>query len=92
MTAFPRPSPSYPNSGLGLRRMTGRMTGLWAPVNDTLAKTTDVYVIAHDWADDSIGAWWFAATSNNVGAGKWQHGTGTHISQRVGSVSHSELN
>ena len=85
------PAPNYPSSGLGLRRPTGAMTGLWAPVNDTVTKTTDVYLVAHDWTDDTVAAWWFAATSDNVGAGKWQHGTGTLAPRAVGSASSAEV-
>lgn len=79
------PAPDFPGSGLGLHRFTGAMTGLWAAVDDTLVRTTAVYLVGHDWTDDSLGVYNFPATSDAVGS--WQYATGSAKPQQAGVAS-----
>jgi hypothetical protein len=81
------PAPNYPGSGLGLHRYTGAMTGLWAAVNDTVSKTTDVYLVGHNWAADQLGVYWFPATSDTVGA--WQYAEGSALPTAITTGSSS---
>jgi hypothetical protein len=83
------PAPDFPSSGLGLHRFTGAMTGLWAAVDDTQARTTAVYLIGHDWTDDSLGIYNFPATSDSVGA--WQYATGSAKPQQAGVASAADV-
>eukprot|EP01043_Picozoa_sp_COSAG02_P013307 COSAG02_NODE_530_length_20697_cov_20.103457_6_plen_675_part_00 len=83
-------APNYPDSGLGLHRFTGAMTGLWAAVNDTVNRTTDIYLIGHDWVDNSISVYNFPATSDVVGA--WQYATGSAIPTSTGALSTATVN
>ena len=85
------PAPSYPGSGLGLHRFTGIMSGLWAAVNDTEARTTDVYLIGHDWSDDSLGVYWFPATSDVVGGWQFAHGSAKALAVGASSASRVSL-
>ena len=67
-------NPDFPGSGVGWRRLTGKMTGLWSPVNDNRTETEAVYAVGHGWADNSLRVWQFPA---DAPATDWQWGGGS---------------
>ena len=66
--------PDFPGSGVGWRRLTGKMTGLWSAVDDNATKTTAVFAVGHRWADNSLRVWQFPADAPAAG---WQYGEGS---------------
>ena len=54
-----------------------------------MTKTTDVYLVGHDWFDNSVGVYWFPASSDSVG--EWQYARGSALPTSLGNVSTSTV-
>ena len=54
-------------------------------MNDTVTKTTDVYLVGHEWSDNSVGVYWFPASSDSVG--EWQYARGSALPTSLGNAS-----